>query len=319
METSAEAAYLSAAHKKRASGPASTTSKQGLRIPAIASLALWPAIIALPLSLTARNAYKDLFREEWYAPSSVYWGDWPSPVGLTLGILAVVVGQIFMLGYHWLHVRGHFGGLVPVQREGAAKHRFWEACIEHLSQPEGFVMLGGYLVGTWMFNLMPASYYSFEGGIDWVAVGAQLLLQDAVQYLMHFGEHKIHMAFYRISHKPHHRFTNPKLFDAFNGSPTDTLCMILIPLFITSRVIHTNVWSYMTFGSLYANWLCLIHSEVFHPWDSVFRRIGFGTAADHHVHHKLFSKNYGHLFMYCDMLFSTYRNPNDVAVFNKMD
>ena len=36
------------------------------------------------------------------------------------------------------------------------------------------------------------------------------------------------MWFYRKSHKPHHRFTNPKLFDAFNGSPADTFCMILV-------------------------------------------------------------------------------------------
>lgn len=100
--------------------------------------------------------------------------------------------------------------------------------IEHLSQPEGFVLLGTYLCGTWMFNLMPASYYSFEGSIDWKAVFAQLLLQDAVQCCMHFGEHKIHAKIYQYSHKPHHRFTNPKLFDAFNGSVADTFFMILV-------------------------------------------------------------------------------------------
>mmetsp|Transcript_77048 Transcript_77048/g.221351 ORF Transcript_77048/g.221351 Transcript_77048/m.221351 type:complete len:84 (+) Transcript_77048:244-495(+) len=71
----------------------------------------------------------------------------------------------------------------------------------------------------------------------------------------------------------------------------------------------------MAFGSLYANWLCLIHSEYHHPWDAVFRQIGFGTAADHHVHHKLFVKNYGHLFMYADWAFKTYLNPQDVSAF----
>ena len=83
-------------------------------------------------------------------------------------------------------------------------------------------MLGGYLSGYWMLGLMPTSYYKFTGGIDWVAVAIQLLLQDVVQYLMHFGEHKISFALYRLSHKPHHRFTNPKLFDAFNGSVSPT-------------------------------------------------------------------------------------------------
>jgi len=42
--------------------------------------------------------------------------------------------------------------------------------------------------------------------------------------------------FYRKSHKPHHRFTNPKLFDAFNGSLSDTFFMILVPLFATAHI-----------------------------------------------------------------------------------
>ena len=39
------------------------------------------------------------------------------------------------------------------------------------------------------------------------------------------------------SHKPHHRFLNPKLFDAFDGSVTDTVCMILIPLAVTAQLV----------------------------------------------------------------------------------
>lgn len=37
--------------------------------------------------------------------------------------------------------------------------------------------------------------------------------------------------------------------------------------------------------------------------------VGFGTAADHHVHHKLFKYNFGHLFMYWDSVCGTYRDP----------
>ena len=125
--------------------------------------------------------------------------------------------------------------------------------------------------------------------------------------------------FYRKSHKPHHRFTNPKLFDAFNGSTADTVCMILVPLIATANLVHTNVWSYMAFGALYANWLCLIHSECPHPWDRAFNAIGFGTAADHHVHHTLFTSNYGHLFTYFDRLLGTYKSPSEVSKFNKAD
>merc|ERR1711862_675688 len=95
---------------------------------------------------------------------------------------------------------------------------------------------------------------------------------------MHCGEHRLSSWIYVYSHKPHHRFTNPRLFDAFDGSVPDTMCMIVIPLLVTARIVPANVWSYMTFGTLYANWLVLIHSEYVHPWDWLFRKLGFGTA-----------------------------------------
>jgi len=66
----------------------------------------------------------------------------------------------------------------------------------------------------------------------------------------------------------------------------------------------------MAFGSVYANWLTLIHSEYPHIWDKAFRLFGLGTAADHHVHHKFFKFNYGHLCMWYDMLCRTYRHPD---------
>ena len=126
----------------------------------------------------AGDLYSTVFRKEWYDPAFHQEG-WPSPLGLSLGIGAVIVGQVFLLVYHWLHVKGRcFGPVVGVQKAGPAPHDFLRAMREHLSQPEGFVMLGGYLCGTWMLRLMPVSYYSFEGGIDWAAVAMQLLLQD---------------------------------------------------------------------------------------------------------------------------------------------
>ena len=97
------------------------------------------------------------------------------------------------------------------------------------------------------------------------------------------------------------------MFNAFDGSIGDTVCMIIVPLYVTSQIFHVNVWTYMTFGTIYANWLTLIHSEYVHPWDSYFDAIGFGTAENHHVHHKTFKYNYGHLFMYWDYIFGTYK------------
>jgi hypothetical protein len=101
---------------------------------------------------------------------------WPSPVGLCLGILSVAVGQVVVLTFHYLRVKFKFFGCRPVQGE-AVKYQFWEGVATHLKQPEGFFVLASYLSLTWMFNLMPSSYYSFEGGINWIHVLQQLLLQ----------------------------------------------------------------------------------------------------------------------------------------------
>ena len=133
---------------------------------------------------------------------------------------------------------------------------------------------------------------------------------------MHLAEHKLEPEIYKKSHKPHHRFKAPRLFDAFNGSVADTVLMILIPLYITANLVHCNVWSYMAFGTIYANYLTLIHSEYPHPWDKTFRTLGVATASDHHVHHALFTKNYGHLFTYWDRLIGTYKSPLAVNKFN---
>lgn len=286
----------------------------------IISWLVWPLIILLPLILTTNELYKNIFPLEWYdkEPTSYYRTNiWPSPLGLSLGLGAVVIGQIFMLLYFCIKRSGLLGYNVSIQRDGARPYDLSEGLKTHLAQPEGFIMLGSYLIGTWMFGLMPSSYYSFSGNIEWHNVLLQLLLQDFIQFCFHQLEHLAPAAVYKASHKPHHRFTNPRLFDAFNGSAADTFIMILIPLFLTAQIVHTNVWSYMVFGSLYANWLTLIHCEYSHPWDGLFRLIGFGTSGDHHVHHKLFIYNYGHLFMYWDKIFGTYKSPLNVSVFNK--
>ena len=99
--------------------------------------------------------------------------------------------------------------------------------------------------------------------------------------------------------------------------PTQTFCMILIPLAATAQLLHANVWEYMLFGSLWSAWLCLIHSEIHHPWDGVFSKLGLGTAADHHVHHRTFIYNYGHTMMWWDRLAGTYRSPSQIRAFNK--
>ncbi|KAJ8608982.1 hypothetical protein CTAYLR_008970 [Chrysophaeum taylorii] len=286
--------------------------------PGVASWAcaawLWVLIVSWPLAL--RTRYERVFPAEWYAETEP--GERPRALGLLLGLFAVAWGHVFVVAYQYARWRGSrvFGPLVKVQPNEERTYEFSEGVATHLFQPEGFVVLGLYLSATWLCGWMPRSYYRFDGGIEWAKVAMCLLVQDALQFAMHRLEHSVSPSFYKSSHKPHHRFTNPRTFDAFNGSLADTLLMILVPLFATAWIVRCNVWSYMTFGTLYANWLVLIHSEYHHLWDPVFLMLKFGTAADHHVHHKLFIKNYGHLFMYWDLMCGTYKDPRGVRVFH---
>lgn len=220
-------------------------------------------------------------------PGTERWGAWPSPVGLTLGILAALCAQVAVIAYHYVRLR--WCATRRVQTE-PRPYPFGDGIKSHLANPGGILMMVAYLCLYWMLDLMPCSYYHFDGGVRWWMVGAQTCCQDFLMFVLHYFEHKGPLGpdFYQRSHKPHHRFVNPRLFDAFDGSVPDTFCMILIPLAITAQVLHANVWEYMLFGSLWSGWLCLIHSEIHHPWDGLFSRLGLGTAADHHVHHKTF-------------------------------
>lgn len=279
------------------------------------SAVMWPLMLTVPLVLNEDKwHYSKVFPESWYTIDK---DNGPKPLGLCLGLLAVAVGQLLCLFVFFFFKYGYMSQNgeepLPIQKKGARPYDYLEGVATHLSQPEGFVLLGGYLSGTWMFSLMPDSYYSFEGGIDYPKVFLCLVVQDGIQFVTHLLEHNVSPAFYKYSHKPHHRFTNPRLFDAFNGSMLDTICMILIPLYATANLVHVNVWSYMAFGSLYANWLTLIHSEYTFPWDPLFHVLGFGTPADHHVHHAFFKYNFGHLFTWFDRLWGTYRHPSVFA------
>lgn len=307
---------------------------------------IWPLMLFLPLVLnhSTKFHYTTIFPRGWYTLHGEEWlnkslevgGIWywgtemlygdnsnnshqplRHPLGLSLGISAVAIGHVFLLIYFRLHQQQLLGVTTSIQRRGAVQYIYSSALQNHLVQPGGFLLLGLYLSITWIFNLLPSSYYSFDdgfvGGIQYTRVVLCLIVQDFVQFIMHRLEHVAHPKIYRISHKPHHKYTNPKLFDAFDGSVPDTAIMILLPLFVTAHVVRDcNVWTYMAFGSTYANWLTLIHSEVTFPWERMFRYFGLGTAADHHVHHKFFKYNFGHLFMWFDWLAGTYRSPKEV-------
>lgn len=297
--------------------------------------------------------YSTIFPLHWYDTTmtntaTIYTKQQPKPLGLLLGILAVAIGQVFVWIFFYLYKYGYLSSVsssslstkneistsngnssatsitnntsksmskepTSIQTKGSPQYEYVEGIRTHIFQPEGFAVLTAYLGITWMYNLMPNSYYQFttnNGNIQYKELLLSLIVQDGIQYVMHRLEHDASPMIYKFSHKPHHKFLNPRLFDAFNGSLMDTICMIIVPLYITANIVRTcNVWTYMAFGSTYACWLTLIHSEYPFIWDPLFRIIGFGTPADHHVHHAFFKYNYGHLFMWYDQIFGTYQSP----------
>lgn len=100
---------------------------------------------------------------------------------------------------------------------------------------------------------------------------------------------------------------------AFSGSLTDTSLLILIPLFLTARVVSwTNTRGWAVFGATYSSWFMLIHSEVEQPLDFIFQKLWLGTPADHAIHHCLVKYNFAHFFPIFDKIYGTYRDPRTV-------
>lgn len=224
-----------------------------------------------------------------------------SSIGLLYGLSSVCLGQFILLAYLWLWNR--------ICRRKIS-YSFSQSVWHHVSQIEGLFLLGSYLCVSWYGQWLPSSYYQLHSHIQWDIVFLQLIVQDASQYIMHRVEHSI-KPLYSLGHVFHHKHIHPRWFEAFDGSILDTTCMVLLPLVITSRVVYfANTWSYIAFGTIYSMSLVLIHSEYDHPWEGIFRFCLIGTSADHHIHHRFFVCNYGHVFMWWDVLFGTYRNPS---------
>jgi len=236
-------------------------------------------------------------------------GPWPEAHGLLCGLGMVLVGQVVVLAYY---VVRRALGAKTIQLKSPPGSTLAADLWAHASQPESFGMVYGYLTAVWMLRLMPPAYYDTTARVNWLHVLAQFLVVDAFTFAAHLLEHNW-WALYRIAHKPHHKWINPRLYNAFNGSPMDTLTLILLPLLATHQVcFFVRTWSFIAFGTLYAAWFTLIHCEFRHPWDPLFELIGFGTAEDHNVHHLLFRYNYGHFFTYCDRIAGTYKSAHTV-------
>jgi squalene cyclase len=89
------------------------------------------------------------------------------PLGLLCGIGCVGAVQVgFTLPYYWWLM--NLSSQPMIQREHAARGRKQGAMYafyglsRHLAQPEGFLLIGGYLSVTWLLRMLPASYYVVE-------------------------------------------------------------------------------------------------------------------------------------------------------------
>jgi hypothetical protein len=62
----------------------------------------------------------DIFPTEWRLNA---WDpkEWPGPLGLCLGLGAVLVGKVFLILYHYLQLHGTFGPQLPIQAKGAGQ------------------------------------------------------------------------------------------------------------------------------------------------------------------------------------------------------
>jgi len=241
--------------------------------------------------------------------------DLAEPWGLLAGLGAVALGQVVVILYH-LNRRSKTKR--PTIQGKQPPFELSSDLANHLGSPESVIMLASYLSLAWFgflplpfgWNQLPPSYFNWTAPCNPTNVVLQLLVVDLGMFCMHLGEHKISTWFYGISHKPHHKWVNPQLFNAFNGTVSDTFTMILMPLHFTCQILRfCSLLDYIAFGVIYANYLMLIHSEYPHPWDPLLRILGVGTPADHHVHHAKFLFNFGHLFTYWDRLCGSYKNP----------
>jgi len=219
-------------------------------------------------------------------------------------------GQVAVVAYH---ATRHFGGWFargahqPNKLKPATPRSFFWLVVGHFAKPSAFALMGAYLTVTFLLGWMPRAYYDVDARVDWLHVLLQVAAVDMFTVINHIAEHAL-PALYVPSHKAHHRFIAPVLFNAFDGTNADTTLLILLPLFCTMRLLPmVHCWSYIAFGVTFSTHLCLIHSEWPHPWEPIGDALAVYSSRDHQAHHKFFNVNYAHFFKTWDRLAGTYR------------
>ena len=232
---------------------------------------------------------------------------WQDVFGLACGLAFTGVGQVVVIAYHATrHFWGWFARGAHQPKKLKPLSFFW-LVVGHFSKPSAFALMGAYLTVTFLLGWMPRSYYDVEARVNWLHVLLQVVAVDMFTVINHIAEHVL-PALYVPSHKAHHRFIAPVLFNAFDGTNADTTLLILLPLFCTMRLLPmVHCWSYIAFGVTFSTHLCLIHSEWPHPWEPIGDALAVYSSRDHQAHHKFFNVNYAHFFKTWDRLAGTYR------------
>lgn len=200
--------------------------------------------------------------------------------GLVFGLMMSSVSQVCIFLYENLYFKDFLNHLIVLE-----------------GTPLTYLFLGIY----WTSGTLPNTYYDLSYDFQITKFFTMLALQDFFQYLSHYIAHKIKFQY----HWPHHKAYIPNILDAFKGTLLDTSLMILVPIILTTQIIKTNCITFQIFGSFYSSYLILIHAHYEHSWEKYICRIGFMTTEDHREHHKKRNINYGHIFIFWDVIFNT--------------
>ena len=200
--------------------------------------------------------------------------------GLFLGLLMNITSQLSIFLYEKLYIK---------------------EILNHLFVFEGTPLTFLFLAIYWVSGTLPDSYYDMSLNFEILKFFKLLILQAFLQYLSHYTAHKHRFQY----HWPHHKAYIPNILDAFKGTISDTLFMILVPLILTTQIIKTNCITFQIFGSFYSSYLILIHAHYEHFWEKYICRVGFMVTKDHREHHKRRNVNFGHVFIFWDVIFNT--------------
>ena len=143
------------------------------------------------------------------------------------------------------------------------------------------------------------------------------IILDFFRYWVHRLLH-LNKGLYRMTHKIHHKYTNPVSINAYHFSPFDLIASISIPMILTILILPYNLslFEFMMI-SVYKQYTELAgHSgKMLSPASSFPQCIWLPRllnielyAEDHDSHHKLSNCNFAKRFSLWDKIFGTYNN-----------